>query len=110
MKEEKAPKKTLEQKDFKELPSTTFMPNPLKSFILSSKDHDLNIHCLRVITILLLRLKGEQMRTKKEITLFDSEWLTEEQEAESMAMKFFLKDFIREGSKNYRPVLNALDI
>lgn len=109
MKEEKAPKKTLEQKDFKELPSTTFMPNPLKSFILSSKDHDLNIHCLRVITILLLRLKGEQMRTEQEVTLFHKEWMTEREEAESMAMRFFIKDFIPEGSKNSRPVIEALD-
>ena len=108
--EEKKPKKILEHKEFSELPTTAFMPNPLKAFILSSKDHDLNIHCLRVISILLFRLKGEQMRTKKQITLFDTEWLTERQEAESMSMKFFLKDFIPEGSKNYRPVIEALDI
>lgn len=109
MVEGKTPKKTLEQKNFKELPLTTFMPNPLKDFILSSKDHDLNIHCLRIITILLLRLKNEQMRTEKEVTLFHKEWMTEKEEAESMAMRFFIKDFTPEGSKNSKPVIEALD-
>lgn len=106
---EKKYKKVLEQVDFKNLPATTFMPRNLNTFFLKSKEIGLTIHSLRVMAVLLVRLKQEQLRTKKEITLFENEWLTENEESESIMLKFFLKDFIPEGSKNYSVVTDALD-
>lgn len=107
--EEKKHKKVLDQVDFKTLPLTTFMPRTLNTFFLKSKDIGLSIHSLRIMAVLLVRLKQEQIRTKKEINLFENDWLTEKEEAESIMLKFFLKDFIPEGSKNYSVVIHALD-
>lgn len=107
--EEKKHKKVLEQEDFKNLSPTAYMPKTLNTFFLKSKEIGLSIHSLRVMAVLLVRLKQEQLRTKKEITLFENEWLTEKEESESIMLKFYLKDFIPEGSKNYSVVIEALD-
>ncbi len=107
--EEKAPKKILEQIDLIELSPTAYMPTILNNIFFKNKNADLSIHSLRILAVILLRLKNEQVRTKKQATLFEEEWLTDKEDSENMMMKFLLKDFIPTNSKNYSVVMPALD-
>lgn len=107
--EDKAPKKILEQIDLIELSPTAFMPTILNNVFFKNKEAGLSIHSLRILAVILLRLKNEQLRNKKKVTLFENEWLTEKEDSENMMMKFLLKDFIPDGSKNYSVVMQALD-
>jgi hypothetical protein len=106
---DKASKKILEQIDLIELSPTAFMPTILNNVFFKNKEAGLSIHSLRILAVILLRLKNEQLRNKKEVTLFENEWLTEKEDSENMMMKFLLKDFIPDGSKNYSVVMQALD-
>lgn len=107
--EDKLPKKTLEQIDLIALSPTAYMPTILNNVFFKNKDAGLSIHSLRILAVILLRLKNEQIRTKKQATLFEEEWLTNKQDSENMMMKFLLKDFIPNDSKNYSVVMPALD-
>lgn len=107
--EDKAPKKILEQIDLIELSPTAFMPTILNNVFFKNKAAGLSIHSLRILAVILLRLKKEQIRTKKQATLFEHEWLTDKEDSENMMMKFLLKDFIPNDSKNYSVVMPALD-
>lgn len=107
--EDKASKKTLEQIDLIELSPTAYMPTILNNVFFKNKDAGMSIHALRVMGVILARLRQEQLRTKNEITLFENEWLTNEDDAENLMMKFFIKDFLPEGSRNNSVVMQALD-
>ena len=80
----------------------------ITDIILSSKKLGLSINAIRAILVILSSLRSKQMHQKTQLSLFDSFTDITNDSNSTVSFTFLWKDFLPEGSKNYKKAEEGL--
>src|SRR5690606_39178753 len=63
---------------------------------------------IRIVLLIAANLNSRQMYQKKQLSLFDEEWMEINDSSFVTQFSFHYSDFLPKGSKNYQPITKGL--